>query len=735
MKLIVITFVLGSLFAAAQEKQILPQPDPGDVTLTLDEYNRLSELASKPPKKAEIPPVPFSLKHAELKLNAKADSVSGTIQFRGEVFRKGTAKVPLTRGLTVLNALEEGKQLPLELNNGMEMAVLSGSGDFSLSLDIGQPVTVEAGRASVNLQAPCAGSVTLSLEVPGDYTTVKVTPGLITSRTSASGQTTVQATLVPGQNTNIWWATRETATVPAAARETRFLSDVKTLLSVSDSDLTAAILADISIVQGEPQQFDVEIPAGFEVTGVTGSALDSSEQNGQILTLKLTGPSQKSYEFLVSLERSLTATKADAPIIEFKGAQRETGEVLIEGTGSTEITGSESGSMKRMDVKEANPNLRSLAHFPAQAAFRYHRQPNEVAALALDWVRFPDSSVLAAVAEDAEITTLVTSEGKSLTEVKLTIKNQAQPFLKINLPQGVSILSADVSGEKVKPVEAPDGSRVPLLRAGFHPTGAYAVSFVFMHSGAPFSKKGDSQLTLPGMDIPINLLQWEVFLPEKYKVKDFNGDVISADRIGPAFSENDVEGVYVPPPPVPVAPASNFRYRVEPLLQGQLGGAVLDPSGASIPNAKVSVTSSETGLKVDATTDANGFWRVWSMSSGRVKVRIDSPGFQSFVRDYVFDAQNPQALNSVLNVGSTSEMVEVTGAATNTDLATMEKANKKQAQIAQNAPSANVVNLQRRVAGVLPVSIDVPHTGTAFHFVRPLVINEETKVSFTYKTK
>src|SRR5882757_4043358 len=54
--------------------------------------------------------------------------------------------------------------------------------------------------------------------------------------------------------------------------------------------------------------------------------------------------------------------------------------------------------------------------------------------------------------------------------------------------------------------------------------------------------------------------------------------------------------------------------------------------------------------------------------------------------------------------------------------------------MAQNAPSSNVLNLQRRVAGVLPVAIEVPHAGTAFHFVRPLVVDEENKMTFTYKS-
>jgi hypothetical protein len=53
----------------------------------------------------------------------------------------------------------------------------------------------------------------------------------------------------------------------------------------------------------------------------------------------------------------------------------------------------------------------------------------------------------------------------------------------------------------------------------------------------------------------------------------------------------------------------------------------------------------------------------------------------------------------------------------------------------QNLASANVLNLQRKIAGVLPVAIDVPRTGTSFSFVRPLVLDEETKVTFSYKSR
>ncbi len=746
---IVFCCVTWGRLCAAQEKSNLPLPDPGNVTLTLDEYNKLVELAGKPPKKTDLPPLPYSIKHAELKLRVEKDGVLGTVQLEGEVFRKGVSKVALTSGMTILDAHQNGKGVPLEQENGTHSALLSGPGEFSVDLETGLPLRIETGRASFTLPAPAAGSVHLLLTIPGDHTYAYLNSGLITSRKSESGHTAIEATLVPGQPATVWWATREVV-APVVPREVRFLAEDKTLVSVSEAEMRVAVLADITVVQGEPSQFQVELPQGYELTGVTGATLESSETNSGVLTLKVNAPGQRAHQFLISMERSINDAKADAPFLSFKKAQRETGEVLVEGAGTMEITATEGGGLKRMDVKEANPYLRALAHFPAQAAFRYHKQADETPSLALQWVRFPDSSVLAAVAENAEVTTLVTSEGKSLTEIKLTVKNQAQPFLKVALPQGASILSADVAGERVKPVQGPDGNRVPLLRPGFRPTGAYTVSFVFMHSGAPFAKKGGAELTLPNMDIPINLMSWEIFLPEQYKVKDFGGDVIAAGLVPAAFHEE--YAMNVPPPPPPVASPAAPQMMAAP---GQMGGYVVDPSGAIVPNARITITSNDKQFSRAVSTDSTGRWFIPGLGSGVYKAKVEMPGFRTSVNNLNYDANQPSMYSFRLDVANVSEVVEVTAASPqlNTESSSLSATissqeirnlpanGRKLTELAaltpglSNQASANVLNLQKRVAGVLPVPVDVPRAGTSFSFLRPLVLDEETKVTFSYRSR
>jgi hypothetical protein len=758
--------LMAQMTLLGEDKSPLPLPTSGNVTLTLAEYDRLVDLAGKAVKKHETPPVNYAIKHAELKLRVGGESVLGTVVEDGEVFSKNAAKVPLTSGLTIFNARQQGKVLPLLQEGSMATAILPGAQDFSVTLDTGLPLNIEVGRASFALPVPAAGSVRLSLAIPGDHTNVRISPGLITSRISENGQTMVEATLAPGQPASVWWTTREVA-APVVRKEVRFLSDVKTLLSVGEDSLRVAVLADVNVVQGDPTEFKLTVPTDYEITDVSGASVEGSELSGNELTVKLTAtaPTPHAHQFLISMEKQLAgAAKAEAPFVSFNNTQRETGEVLVEAAGAMELTTKENGGLKRMDLKEVNPYLRSLSRFPLQAAFRFHRQPNEMPALALDWVRFPDSTVLAAIAEHAVVTTMVTTEGRSLTEIKLTIKNQAQPFLKVDLPKDASILSADVAGEKVKPVQGPDGARVPLLRAGFHPTDAYEVSFVFLHSGAPFAKKGGSELALPSMDVPISVLEWEVYLPEQYKVKDFGGDAISANLLGTTVFYNaslnfdSLEHINGGMPAATNGVGTSVGAVGVARPSGQIGGTVIDPTGAVISSAQVKVTSASTGVTRTVRTDEAGRWAVSGMSAGEVRIEASKQGFKTTVMRGLLNDPNRSADfgELKLNVGTVSETVTVTGAAPLIDststqqitnlpgefgrtaggyVNTETKKKDRDKEQVQQAASANVFNLQKKVAGVLPVRVDVPHAGSSYRFARALVLDEETKLTFTYRTK
>jgi hypothetical protein len=206
----------------AQEKSGPPLPAAGNVTLPLDEYNRLIELAAKPAKKPDVPPLPHAIKHADLKFQVAGETVSGSIQLDGEIFAAGPVKVPLATGLAIFDAQQRGKELPLQQEGGTHAAILTGPAEFSILLQAGLPITTQPGRASFQFPALAAGTARLTLEIPGENTNVSLSPGLIVSRKSGAGRTTIEAALLPGQPSTISWATREAAAA-VVPREVRFL--------------------------------------------------------------------------------------------------------------------------------------------------------------------------------------------------------------------------------------------------------------------------------------------------------------------------------------------------------------------------------------------------------------------------------------------------------------------------------------------------------------------------------
>ena len=736
--IILLLIVAGSSYAQTRNtRSEVPVPAPsssGTVTLSLAEYNRLTELAGHKPKSAEGAPLPFVQASAAFKLRVNDQSLTGTVDIAGAVLEQGSVKVPLMSGLTVLEASQANHPLPLLLDGTTETAVLNGPAPFAVSLSVASPLTVEAGRASFTIPATAAAAAVLTLDLPGNHANVRIEPGLVTSRSTVNGHTIVEATLETGKTARVWWTTREMA-APVAQHEVRFLSDIKSVISVGDSQLRITALCDVTVIQGEAGEFRMPLPAGFELTEATGPTLDSFANDKGVLVLNVREPARRNHQFLIAMERANKDTKVDAPVLALTGAQRETGELLVEGIGSLELTPAESGGLRRMDVHEVGAVARSLSHFPLQAAFRFNRRAGDAPKLQLEWTQFPDSAVLSAIAERATITTLTNIEGKSLTEVTLRVRNHAQPFVKVELPAGAQLLSAEVEGERVKPVMGTDGSRVPLLRPGLNPSGAYTVSFVYLSAGASFARTGGYEMTLPKLDVPVNVLTWEVSLPDRLEVKQFGGNALSAELFPAAAAQNfvaDGSGDFNEKDSLAWADNDIDLDRMD---AGQVGGVVVDPNGAIVAGARVTITNKQTGVSQTTSSDAEGHWLFSNVAAGPTTLRIDSPGFRSSQQELPLNGRAFR-MGTTLEVGAVTETVTVTSGNESTIQSRQIQDLARKTQQAQlTAPSANVFNLQRRVAGILPVHIDVPRSGKSYRFVRPLVMDEETKISFQYKAR
>jgi hypothetical protein len=104
-----------------------------------------------------------------------------------------------------------------------------------------------------------------------------------------------------------------------------------------------------------------------------------------------------------------------------------------------------------------------------------------------------------------------------------------------------------------------------------------------------------------------------------------------------------------------------------------LQGVVTDPQGAAIPAAIITITNTDTSASRKEVTDDTGTYRILQVLPGSYKVEVQKPGFKTKATTQVLQVDVPATLDLQLDVGQTSETVNVTAEATqlNTENATV----------------------------------------------------------------
>src|SRR5260370_41725947 len=96
---------------------------------------------------------------------------------------------------------------------------------------------------------------------------------------------------------------------------------------------------------------------------------------------------------------------------------------------------------------------------------------------------------------------------------------------------------------------------------------------------------------------------------------------------------------------------------------GSIAGFVKDPTGATTPNAKVTV-SNTTGLTRTVMTNESGYYTITNIPPSVYSVTVEAPGFKKYEStNNKLDSSTALALDATLTVGQATETVEVSATA------------------------------------------------------------------------
>jgi hypothetical protein len=385
---------------------------------------------------------------------------------------------------------------------------------------------------------------------------VIVTPSAQLKTTEVGTYTQVQALLQPTSTITVEWraAVEEKAPEPEVVavaskpaplpvdRTAKVFVDHAALFSVNEGAISISDTLTVNVEKNPVGEITCTVPKDLEIIDISGSDLANWKatptEAGQEIVLSLNAQRLNQLTFQLELERQTPQINGnfslDLPFVTSVGPkgviERQKGYLGVEIREGLEVTVNQvvpaayitrptitTPSHSRVDAQELPDRIKNNAQGFLAHAFKFIGELAPEIAI----TKHQNVEVSTAQIDGAIARTLITREGKILTELGLSVRNNNNQFLVLEEPAtGVTLLSTLVNGEPVKPgIGKGNEVYVPLIRSprqgkAYQP---FAVTLVFEDKEGEFKKwAGNFELRLPTVSVDISEMTWVVYAQDGY---------------------------------------------------------------------------------------------------------------------------------------------------------------------------------------------------------------------------
>ncbi|MCB9780137.1 MAG: hypothetical protein H6742_16340 [Alphaproteobacteria bacterium] len=474
--------------------------------------------------------------------------VLGASSYRGEALPDGSAlRLHLTLDVTlsgedawktvplvgervvVVDATADGKPLPLSSRDGYHVWVTDGVGERRLELDLLVPGSGRRGSLEYELQVARTPVTKVQCDFAAEGLEPRLRGTVQSSVASRAGHTRLDAVLAPTSRIHLV-GFKDLG--EDSGREARVYAETLGLLSVEEESHELFAVVRYNILYAGQRTFDLRIPAGWTVVDADGEGafryvLDDQGDEGALLRGETAFPIRSRYEISLRLRRDAadSGDSFDVALPQAIGAERQYGWLGVEVPGTLQLEEEGRDQAAAVDVRQLPFEVVQSAVSPVLRAWRVH-SPD--ASVRLQATRLPDVEPASASIDRVIADTVLSEEGRLLTDVRVTLRNRLRHSLAIRLPDGVEVRSALLSGEPVKPGRSDDGTlRFPLERSregagGLEP---FTLQLVLEQDGDAMGLFGRKALELPAFELPVSSLRWTVWAPAKHHYTALKGEV------------------------------------------------------------------------------------------------------------------------------------------------------------------------------------------------------------------
>jgi len=338
-------------------------------------------------------------------------------------------------------------------------------------------------------------------------------------------------------------------TVDTARRPVWTTAEVVNHLKVSETHLEGRTVIRYSIKNAPTQEFRIRVPEQFKNVEFEGANIRSRQIDPDVATdwiVRLQNKTMGTYNLSLTWEwkdwslaqtNQFTFTGPQVQGTQMPAGQspvdptveRETGWITVQVANTTPLQVEEAAAIQDPLTPMDAANLPERAQMDPPPALTYqYLRPGWQLAVRVN--QFETAAVLQTSITAARFTSVLTEDGRMLTQARLQVINNGGQTFTLELPGSDDRLwSAFVAGQAVRAARTQsDAYLLPLEQS--ENNSAFTVEFTY-ESSTPFpDRSGEVKLESPRLNVPLQDAQWQLHLPRDFRYSNFEGSMTHTKR-------------------------------------------------------------------------------------------------------------------------------------------------------------------------------------------------------------
>lgn len=497
------------------------------VVLPWQDFKTLWEAGQAPKDKPKPAPRAYAISSARYTGAVAEDATVFRATLKIDVLNDdGWTAVPvLPTSVALRSAKVGGREAPVYLDGGWFTFITDKPGPVTVDIEFAVTTFDEGGQSGFAFRLPQSGGTEVELSVPTEADLDFTVANAQQVTDQRRGGLRVMKALLPatGNLSVAWQRAAEDVEALEAAREARVYAEHQALIGVGEGLLSGRSIVNYSILFAGTDSFTVDLPADVTVLDVTGQGLRdwsvTDQADRKVIHAELNFEAKGSYDLTLDYERVMPdgGGTVQLPDLHVQGAERVKGFVGVDARSNLEVKAGAATVARPVDVRELPAAILGQTDWPVLLGYRYGK---EGWSIPIEVRQHDDVDMLVTIIDQAAATTVLTPDGRRMTQVTYAMRNNRAQFLELDMPDGATPWSTFVGGKAVKPALADSGKLlVPLARSQSSggDLARFAVEMVYVEDGS--IDTGVFTAVLPGADVPATSVTWTVYVPEDAKVK------------------------------------------------------------------------------------------------------------------------------------------------------------------------------------------------------------------------